>query len=112
MSWRANKTVIDGITFASAGEAGRYAELRLLQSAGVISELECHPEFVLQEGFKDEWSGKRERAIKYTGDFKYIEDGHYVVEDFKGDRVSRDFTVRWRLVKHQNPGIEFRIVEA
>ena len=110
MTWRANKTVIDGITFASAGEAARFSELRLLALAGEISDLECHPEFVLQEGYRDEWSGKRERAIKYTGDFKYIEDGHYVVEDYKGGRVSRDFTVRWRLVKYQNKDIEFRVV--
>ena len=43
--YRAVKTVVDGITFASKKEARRYSELLLLQKAGEIWGLELQPKF-------------------------------------------------------------------
>jgi len=105
----ARKTWVDGILFDSQGEARRYGELRLLEMAGEISQLSLQPPFVLQEGFRDTWSGKKEQAVEYTADFRYFENDHWVVEDFKGHSTEA-FRVRWRLVKRKHPEIEFRIV--
>jgi len=70
------KTVVDGITFHSKKEAKRYQELRLLEQAGVIANLE------LQETFALEVSGVL--VCKYRADFSYVENDAKVVEDVKG----------------------------
>lgn len=62
-------TVIDGIKFDSKKEAQHYMELKLLQRAGEISNLELQPRFLLQEGFKK--NGKTYRKIEYIADFAY-----------------------------------------
>lgn len=81
--YRNRKTVIDGYRFDSMREAARYQELRLLERAGVISELELQPKYTLQPGFTRE--GKKHRAITYTADFRYRDErGATIVEDVKG----------------------------
>ena len=74
--YSARPTIVDGIKFASAKEARRYGELRLLQTAGKISQLELQPRFklVIQE--------------TYVADFRYVELGETVVEDVKGFMTS------------------------
>ena len=74
--YSARPTIVDGIKFASAKEARRYGELRLLQTAGKISQLELQPRFklVIQE--------------TYVADFRYVELGETVVEDAKGFMTS------------------------
>ena len=82
--YKAKKTVVDGIPFASKKEAARYQELKLLERAGVINDLVLQPRFLLQEKF--EYKGKTEWKIEYVADFKYIDTrtGNVVVEDTKG----------------------------
>ncbi len=82
--YKAKKAVIDGITFDSKKEAGRYQELKLLERAGVIKDLVLQPSFLLQDKFK--YKDKTERKIKYIADFKYLDTktGKVVVEDVKG----------------------------
>ena len=46
------KITIDGHEFPSKKEGNRYLELKLLQKAGEISNLELQPRFLLQESFK------------------------------------------------------------
>jgi len=82
------KTVIDGITFDSVKEASRYVELKLLQRAGEISDLELQSPFVLQPGFVHE--GKKIQPIKYIADFTYLCDGKPVVEDVKSPATRKD----------------------
>lgn len=83
------KTVIDGITFDSVKEASRYAELKLLQKAGEISDLELQSPFVLQPGF--DHKGKKIQPIKYIADFTYLSgDGEQVVEDVKSPATRKD----------------------
>jgi len=77
------KTIVDDITFASAREAKRYAELKLLVRGGVIKDLTLQPRFTLQESFKDA-RGETHRKIEYVADFSYVEDGKVIVEDVKG----------------------------
>ena len=81
--YNARKTAIDGITFDSLKEAGRYQELKLAERAGIIEGLTLKPRFTLQPGFSDN-QGNRIRAITYTADFQYMENGRSVVEDVKG----------------------------
>ncbi len=84
--YKSKRTVVDNIPFQSKKEANRYVELKLMQKAGLISDLKLQPEFVLQPGF--EKNGKKYRPIKYIADFMYFdEDGNEVVEDTKGMRT-------------------------
>lgn len=93
------KIVIDGITFDSQKEANRYCELKLLQKAGQIQNLELQKVFELipaqYETFerygnngKRLKDGKRciEKSCVYKADFTYTENGKTVVEDTKGYR--------------------------
>lgn len=74
--YRAKPTTIDGITFHSKGEAGRYNELKLLERAGEISGLELQPSYpIVING---------QKVCKVVLDFRYTIGGKVVVEDFKG----------------------------
>lgn len=81
--YKAVKTIVDGITFDSIKEAKRYKELKLLERAGMIEELQLQVPFVLFS------KSKYGRVVKYIADFTYYEllSGNkrkYIVEDVKG----------------------------
>ena len=79
------KMKIDGIKFDSQKEAKRHEELKLLLSGGKISNLELQPKFVLQSGFLNKITNRKERAINYIADFQYRDGvGNLIVEDVKG----------------------------
>ena len=83
------KTELDGITFDSKKEARRYAELKILEMAGEISDLELQMPFVLQPAFAHK--GKKVQSIKYVADFVYIDnEGRKVVEDVKSPATRKD----------------------
>jgi hypothetical protein len=78
------KTLYDGITFDSGMEARRYSELRLLEKAGEIENLELQPRFILIPKQK---RGKITiRQWSWTGDFRYFDkfENCEVIEDVKG----------------------------
>ena len=76
------KTTIDGIEFASAKEARRYMELKLLQRGGEIRDLQVQPRFELMPSFKR--GEETHRKIEYVADFSYTTKGdENVVEDVK-----------------------------
>lgn len=79
--YHAEKETVDGITFASKKEARRYRELKLMERAEAIQDLQIQVAFPLIK--KSVWG----REIKYIADFTYYEDGHLVVEDTKGYRT-------------------------
>ena len=82
------KTEIDGITFASRHEASRYAELKLLERAGLISGLQLQRVYTLIGAQKDKTGKVIEHPVKYIADFVYKDaDGKTVVEDAKGVRT-------------------------
>jgi dsDNA-binding SOS-regulon protein len=85
--YRAVPTVIDGIRFASKKEAKRYAELKMLETAGVIQGLCLQPEYVLYAGDGDTKLGV------YRADFEYAENGQHIVEDVKGFKTP---LYRWK----------------
>lgn len=72
------KVEVDGYIFDSRKEARRYRELKLLERAGEIDNLQLQVPFIL---FKHSMYG---RVVKYVADFVYIENGQTVVEDVKG----------------------------
>lgn len=105
--YNARKVRLDGITFDSKAEAKRYAELLMLERAGVISDLQRQVEFTLIPAQKIE--GKCvERACKYKADFVYLEDGKCVVEDVKGLKT-KDYIIKRKLMLYFH-GIRIREV--
>ena len=74
--YKAIRTEVDGITFASRKEANRYKELKFLRSEYRISDL------ILQPKFPVEVCGKK--ICTYVADFMYYENGNQIIEDVKG----------------------------
>lgn len=89
--YKAVRTVVDGIAFASKKEARRYSELRLLERAGEIRSLQLQPSFpIVINGVK---------VCNYVADFGYVDHkGNPVVEDVKGVRTPV-YRLKKRLVK-------------
>jgi hypothetical protein len=105
----ANKTVIDGIEFDSKKEAKRWTELKLLERAGVIRDLDRQVKFVLIPAQREaDTIGARgairkgkiiERECAYVADFVYTdaETGETVVEDTKGFKT-KDYIIKRKLM--------------
>ena len=83
--YHAIKTEVDGVKFDSKSEAEYYANLKLLERAGVIQDIKLQPRFLLQDGFT--YNGHKERKIEYVADFEYMQNGKRVVVDVKGLRT-------------------------
>ena len=100
MKYGNRKTVVDGITFDSKKEATRYAELKLLQRAGEIFDLQRQVPFTLIP--KQTRDGKViERPCVYKADFVYKDkDGTEVVEDTKGMRT-KEYVIKRKLMLWQ-----------
>ena len=98
------KVTIDGNVFDSKMEGKRYRELKLLERAGEIFDLELQPKYRLQDAFK--YDGTTYRSINYTPDFRYMKDGKIVVEEVKGF-ADTSYKIRKRLFLYQNPDILF-----
>lgn len=76
--YRAIKTMADNIMFDSKLEAGHYEDLKLLQSAGEISDLELQHDFVINVNGK--------QICIYVADFFYYDkkEKRFVISDSKG----------------------------
>lgn len=107
------KVQIDGYTFDSKAEAQRYRELKLMQAGGVISGLEVHPTYTLQEGFTLN-NGRRFRAMKHSADFRYREKDNdlLVVEDVKGHETAGYKLRRKLLLYRYGLRIDYRTLYA
>lgn len=75
--YKNRKFEVDGHTFDSVKESRRYAELRLLERAGQIADLELQKRFPIRVN--------DELVCAYVADFVYREahSGQQVVEDVK-----------------------------
>lgn len=120
MKYHNKKITIDGITFDSRKEANRFCELKLMEMAGVITDLKRQVKFVLipsQYEFVQRYSDKTGKRLKdkkvllekecaYIADFVYTDDsGHVVVEDVKGYRDTNSagyakFVIKRKLMLH------------
>lgn len=77
------KVVVDGHPFDSKREARRYKELKLLERAGKIKDLELQPKFELIPTVRTEHETLYK--VSYYADFRYVDcnSGKVIVEDVK-----------------------------
>lgn len=106
------KTVADGIKFDSKLEAERYAQLKILERAGVIRALELQPSFDLLPSFRK--NGKTWRKTVYKADFRYIlcKDDRIIIEDVKGSIavITDVFRLKQKLFEYKYPEYTISIV--
>ena len=106
------KTVADGIKFDSRLEAERYAQLKLMERAGAIRDLELQPEYELIPSFKKD--GKTWRRTVYKADFRYIlaEGDRIIIEDVKGSTavITDVFRLKQKLFEYRYPELTIKIV--
>lgn len=100
--------------FDSKKEYFRWEELRMLQRCGEISELNRQVKWVITP--KTEYRGQLVREIAYKADFQYKRNGETVVEDVKPFdeetqtyRLTKDFSLKWKLLKQKYPEILFEL---
>jgi hypothetical protein len=100
-----------GKIYDSKKESIRAYELKLLERAGNISNLQEQVPFVILATFKDSL-GKTERGIKYIADFTYTEDGKNIIEDLKSKFTAKlkDYIIKRKLIKSLYPDHIFREV--
>ena len=91
----------DGRSFQSRHEAERYWQLRLMEMAGEIRDLELQPVYVLHVGGV--------RIGEWRGDFRYqrVRDGVIVTEDAKGMRLA---LFKWKK-RHVEAEYGIRVIE-
>ena len=100
--FNAKAVTVDGHKFPSKAEARRYGELKMLERADAIRNLELQPAFDLRvEGMK---------VCSYVADFAYFEQSKRVIEDVKGVRTPV-YRLKIKLLKALYPGIDHREVE-
>ena len=97
----ARKCCLDGIEFDSNHEMQRYAQLKMLQRAGKISDLKLQVSFELVPR-QDNICGKMlERPVRYIADFVYKDEaGNTVVEDAKGKRT-KEYIIKRKLMLYK-----------
>lgn len=107
--YHSRKAIVDGVEFDSRREANRYAELKLLERAGEISDLRMQVKYTLIPVQKKP-SGGTERACTYTADFVYTDNstGKETVEDAKGMKTQQ-YIIRRKLMLYIH-GIEVKEV--
>jgi Protein of unknown function (DUF1064) len=94
---------LDFQKFDSMGEQQRFAELKLLERAGHISNLETQVRFPLMA-----YHNKLPvRVGHYVADFVYLRDGNQVIEDFKGAITD---LASWKLRHMTAQGMPVKIV--
>jgi hypothetical protein len=72
--------------------------LKILENAGVITNLERQFKIQLQPAFKHK--GKTIQAIHYIADFIYEENGVIIIEDAKGFETEV-FKIKAKMLKYQ-----------
>ena len=126
--YKNNRTEIDGIVFDSQKEAKYYLKLLILQKAGEVTDIECHPKYILQSAY---WKCCKEvsvniaskhicpycdkrmpktSAVTYSADFKVTySDGHIEIVDVKGVQT-QSFKDKRKMFEYQNPELTLKIV--
>lgn len=86
--------------FDSIGEHDRYIELLLMQKAGIISDLECHPSYEVLPKQETPAGKQNFRNVIYTPDFRYKRDGKEIVEEVKSvfSRKEKDYVLRRKML--------------
>lgn len=105
------KIIIDGHEFDSIKEGEHYKQLKLLEKAGIIKELELQKKFELQPNFIDN-NGKKHRAITYIVDFYYYDtiEQCYIAEDVKGYKTEV-YKIKKKMFMYKYPNIVFKEIK-
>jgi len=100
--FHAIKVEYKGHKFDSKMEYRRFVELELLEKSKQIKDLKVHPRFPIIFHMK--------KVCDVMGDFEYMENGQWVVEDVKGidNAVSR---LKRKLVCLQYPSVNWRLIK-
>lgn len=95
--YKNQKIEVDGMVFDSKREYKRWQELKLMQRAGEITDLERQVPFRLLPTQKTP-QGSTVREVQYIADFTYRDKrGMLIVEDAKGVRT-RDYITKKKLM--------------
>ena len=107
--YKNHKVTVDGHPFDSQREARRYKELKLMERAGVIKDLELQPKFELLPTIRTETETLYK--VSYYADFRYTDTktGGVVVEDVKGYKT-KTYILKKKMLLHKYQGIDFREV--
>ncbi len=83
----------EGMKFDSKKEFQRFLDLSVMERAGVISELTCHPKYVFEHNGV--------RIASYKADFAYFDgNGAVVVEDVKSEpSKTQAYRLRKKMMK-------------
>lgn len=102
-------TTPDGV-FDSHREYDRWVNLKMMQLAGFITQLQRQVRFDLIPAAPAEHGKRAERGVSYVADFTYIDiaSGGFVVEDAKGVRTP-DYIIKRKLMRWIH-GIEVKEV--
>lgn len=102
------KVEIDGTKYDSRKEARRGEELKMLERAGVISDLRFQVRFTLQGSFTRD--GKKILPIEYVADAVYVENGITIVEDTKSTITQKkeSYRLKKKLFLFKYPDLTFR----
>ena len=107
----AKKCWINGIKFDSLLEGRYYVMLLHLIEEGAVKSYERQVTYILQDKFRDEFTGKMVPAIKYIADFVLtMPDGAVVVIDVKG-KETPDFKLKQKMFCYQHRDIQFMCVQ-
>ena len=109
LKYHNTKVIYNGIKFDSKKERDKYIELKQLEKAGIIKELELQPKFLLLDTIH--YKDKTYPKTYYKADFKYkTKDGVEIIEDVKSKITSKDKTyrIKIKLLLYKYPNIEFR----
>ena len=116
--YKSEKVEILGIRFDSKREAKRYFELRLLEQAGEISNLQRQVKYELipkqiervqQTDAQNPKTRVIERSCTYIADFVYVDkQGNTIVEDTKGVRT-KEYRIKKKLMLYVH-GIKIKEV--
>jgi len=99
--------VVDGVRFASKAEAKRWEILCAFEQAGLISKLERQVRYILAPKVKIAGEKRARSVLRFTADFRYVENGQTVVEDSKG-YADTAFRIRQHLMKSIH-GVDVRL---
>lgn len=102
--YRNVKCEVDGITFDSKREGRRYIQLKRMELAGLINNLEVNANLSPKIEFVFERDGVKFGS--YQPDFRYYENGREIIEDAKGKKTKAYINKR-RLMKEMY-GISIR----
>lgn len=106
--YKNQKCVVDGISFDSKLEARRWQDLKLLERAGVITDLKRQVPFELIPTQRPPGEPTM-YCCKYIADFTYYKDGKFIVEDAKGQETEA-FKIKQKLM-YEKHGIVLRITK-